>query len=147
MKMTSKIVIVLTALFVSFASLAQVPPYKYSCTAQNARGYSWIATGWGIGNAQQNALGECASSSATAYAANCRIVGCTRIGYAPAPVPPPAPVYGQQFFCTAWGYQHRVSGSASGYNLNKVVYKAVRNCSYNGGVNCQVYSSPSCPVQ
>lgn len=143
MKRITKVVISVSALVASIASYAQMPP-QYSCTAANARGFTWQGTAYGMGQAQRNALAFCANSGATAYAGNCRITGCTQIGYAPAPVAPP--VYGQQFMCTAWGWQHRVSGSAVGYNLSKVQWKAVRNCTYNGGVNCQVYSSPSCPI-
>ncbi len=143
MKCITKVVISVCALVASIASYAQMPP-QYSCTAANARGFTWQGTAYGMGQAQRNALAFCANSGATMYAGNCHIVGCSQIGYAPAPIAPP--VYGQRFMCTAWGWQHRVSGSAVGYNLAKVQWKAVRNCTNNGGVNCQVYSSPSCPI-
>ncbi len=149
MKSITKVVLVLTVLFstlmISLASYAQVPP-QWSCTSANARGFTWNGTAYGLGHAQRLAMSFCQNSGATAYAANCHIVGCQQVGYAaPAPVVAP-PVYGQQFVCTAWGWHHRVSGTAAGYNLGKVQWKAIRNCTNNGGVNCQVYSSPSCPI-
>lgn len=152
MKNISKIVIVLSVLlgtlFISLASYSQVPP-QWSCTAANARGYTFVGNAYGMGHAQRNALAYCANSGATSYAGNCHIVGCQRVGYAPPPPPPapvPAPVYGHQFLCTAWGWHHSVAGTATSFNLNKAAYKAVRNCARNGGVNCRVYSSSSCPV-
>ncbi len=128
----------------SLSSFAQVPPpaWRYSCTAQNARGFTFSGQGWHIGGAQSNALANCANSPATAYAANCHIVGCTRVAYAPpapvVPVAPPPPPAAPYYTCTAWGWHHQVYGVATGYNLSKVQWKAVRNCARNGGVNCAV---------
>lgn len=125
----------------------------WRCTATNYSGNGvWYGKGPYVGIAQNNAIMFCQNALRTQAPGTCHIIpgSCVPTGYQQpmvpvGPVVPPPVAYGK-FVCTAVGqYGHR-AGTGASYNLAKAQYRAINNCSMNGGVNCQVVSSPTCPV-
>lgn len=143
MKQVMKLLVLCSVLLSTF--LLASPAYSdWKCFATNARGNgTWVGVAPTMGGAQWNAKNFCAQAGRTANPYTCQITNCVPVGnYGPNP----APVYNDSFVCTAYGqYGHRM-GVGSSHKLNKAMRRAVENCTMNGGVNCAVVNSRSCPA-
>jgi hypothetical protein len=151
MKQLLKLLVLCSVLLSTF--LLASPAYSdWKCYSTNARGNgTWVGVAHSMGKAQWYANNYCMQAFRTGNPNTCHITNCVPVGgYVPPPPPPPvvpvAPVAPSKFVCTAYGqYGHRM-GVGSSHNLAKAMGRAVSNCQMNGGVNCSVVNSASCPA-
>lgn len=146
--------IALSSVLVSTLMLTGTAFADWKCYSTNASGNgTWVGVAHSMGKAQWYANSYCQQAGRTMYPGTCHVTNCVPVGgYVPppappvAPVAPVAPVTPGKFVCTAYGqYGHRM-GVGSSHNLSKAMNRAVNNCAMNGGVNCSVVNSPSCPA-